>query len=238
MFSPANTSTAFDEGDYAEPDLYFRTAPSDILQGAVMANLLIQDGRSNVASWLDRTPTARRSPSRSRQNLEDAGSSRRRDGLLRRERAVVRLAGRRDRRRRWRRGRADRLRGDGHDHPAARSPPVPVRRTCRPTSSTATPPTTARPDPAAADGHARGHQGHHPRRRHGGDFQDRLLEVDPDLDSFAYAAESYDAVIVSAPRGRRGRERRRRGHGAEIPGVTAEGESARTSRSASTCSGR
>ena len=30
------------------------------------------------------------------------------------------------------------------------------------------------------------------------DFQDRLLEIDPDLTSYAYAPESYDAVIVSA----------------------------------------
>ena len=49
MFSPANTSTDFDNGKFADPDLYFRTAPSDILQGAVMANLLIEDGKQNVA---------------------------------------------------------------------------------------------------------------------------------------------------------------------------------------------
>ena len=43
QFSPANTSTDFDSGKYGKPDLYFRTAPSDILQGAVMANLLVKD---------------------------------------------------------------------------------------------------------------------------------------------------------------------------------------------------
>ena len=48
MFSPANTSTDFDNGDFAKPDLYFRTAPSDILQGAVMANLLIEEDRKSV----------------------------------------------------------------------------------------------------------------------------------------------------------------------------------------------
>jgi branched-chain amino acid transport system substrate-binding protein len=46
-FSPANTSTAFDT--YKDKDLYFRTAPSDVLQGAVMANLVVQDGKKNVA---------------------------------------------------------------------------------------------------------------------------------------------------------------------------------------------
>ncbi|PJJ55979.1 substrate-binding family protein [Mumia flava] len=46
-FSPANTSTAFDT--YKDKGLYFRTAPSDVLQGRVMADLLLQDGHQNVA---------------------------------------------------------------------------------------------------------------------------------------------------------------------------------------------
>lgn len=46
-FSPANTSTAFDT--YDDKGLYFRTAPSDVLQGAVMANLVSGDGKQNVA---------------------------------------------------------------------------------------------------------------------------------------------------------------------------------------------
>ncbi|MGN0064500.1 MAG: ABC transporter substrate-binding protein [Nocardioides sp.] len=45
--SPANTSTAFDS--YADQGLYFRTAPSDVLQGNVMANLVLGDGYENVA---------------------------------------------------------------------------------------------------------------------------------------------------------------------------------------------
>jgi branched-chain amino acid transport system substrate-binding protein len=47
QISPANTSTAFDT--YDDKGLYFRTAPSDVLQGAVMANLLVQDGHDNIA---------------------------------------------------------------------------------------------------------------------------------------------------------------------------------------------
>ena len=46
-FSPANTSPAFDT--YNDKDLYFRTSPSDALQGAVLGNLAVQDGFSNVA---------------------------------------------------------------------------------------------------------------------------------------------------------------------------------------------
>lgn len=49
QFSPANTSPALDDAKTDPKNLYFRTAPSDVLQGAVMANLLIEDGRNNVA---------------------------------------------------------------------------------------------------------------------------------------------------------------------------------------------
>jgi len=47
QFSPANTSPAF--LDYADDDLYFRTAPSDILQGRVNADRAIGDGVTNMA---------------------------------------------------------------------------------------------------------------------------------------------------------------------------------------------
>jgi ABC-type branched-subunit amino acid transport system substrate-binding protein len=41
-FSPANTSPDFT--DYEDNGLYFRTAPSDVLQGRVLADLMIADG--------------------------------------------------------------------------------------------------------------------------------------------------------------------------------------------------
>ncbi len=46
-FSPANTAAGFD--DYDDNGLYFRTAPSDRLQGQVLGNLAVEDGFSNVA---------------------------------------------------------------------------------------------------------------------------------------------------------------------------------------------
>ncbi len=48
-FSPANTSPAFDDPKTDPHNLYFRTAPSDVLQGAVMANTVLGDGHNNVA---------------------------------------------------------------------------------------------------------------------------------------------------------------------------------------------
>lgn len=48
-FSPANTSPALDSKKVDPHNLYFRTAPSDVLQGAVLANTMLQDGHNNVA---------------------------------------------------------------------------------------------------------------------------------------------------------------------------------------------
>ncbi len=45
-FSPANTSPDFT--DYKDNGLYFRTAPSDVLQGRVMGDLLLNDGYLSV----------------------------------------------------------------------------------------------------------------------------------------------------------------------------------------------
>lgn len=47
QFSPANTSPTFTT--YDDKGLYFRTAPSDLLQGRVLANLVIEEGSTSAA---------------------------------------------------------------------------------------------------------------------------------------------------------------------------------------------
>jgi hypothetical protein len=46
-FSPANTSPQLT--DYDDDDLYFRTAPSDVLQGQVLSELMLEDGVASAA---------------------------------------------------------------------------------------------------------------------------------------------------------------------------------------------
>src|SRR3546814_16345654 len=46
QFSPANTSDAFTT--YEDNGLYFRTAPSDVLQGEVLGNLIAEDGNKSL----------------------------------------------------------------------------------------------------------------------------------------------------------------------------------------------
>jgi branched-chain amino acid transport system substrate-binding protein len=47
QFSPANTSPTFTT--YDDNGLYFRTAPSDVIQGAALADIMIQDGATEAA---------------------------------------------------------------------------------------------------------------------------------------------------------------------------------------------
>ena len=47
QFSPANTSAALT--DYPDRGLYFRTAPSDVLQGEVLGNLIAEDGHQKIS---------------------------------------------------------------------------------------------------------------------------------------------------------------------------------------------
>lgn len=46
QFSPANTSADFT--DYPDKGLYWRTAPSDVLQGEVLGNLIAEDGNATL----------------------------------------------------------------------------------------------------------------------------------------------------------------------------------------------
>jgi len=47
QFSPANTSAAFTT--YEDRGLYFRAAPSDVLQGEVLGNLIAEDGHQRIS---------------------------------------------------------------------------------------------------------------------------------------------------------------------------------------------
>jgi ABC-type branched-subunit amino acid transport system substrate-binding protein len=72
-FSPANTSPAFDS--YDDNGLYFRTAPSDVLQGEVLGNLAVQDGNSNVAIMARQDSYGEGLAKRAREVLEQKGAT-------------------------------------------------------------------------------------------------------------------------------------------------------------------
>ena len=73
QISPANTSPDFSQ--YEDNGLYFRTAPSDVLQGRVMGNLVVQDGHSNVGVLALDDPYGKGLSSNVKKSVEDGGGS-------------------------------------------------------------------------------------------------------------------------------------------------------------------
>lgn len=198
MFSPANTSTAFDEAPYDKPDLYFRTAPSDILQGAVLANLLVQDGRKNVAIMARQDAYGETLASEITKNLEAQGSAV----------AVTQFYGEKaqsfD-------TQVQEIAGSGADavvlvafEETTSIVPQLVQAGTGPQDVPTyfvdgnTADYSADSDVPLPPGTLAGTKGTIPGAETAGDFKDRLLAVDPKLTDYSYSAESYDAVVTSA----------------------------------------
>ncbi len=73
QFSPANTAAGFDT--YDDGGLYFRTAPSDALQGKVLAQTAIDDGFSNVAIMARQDFYGEGLADQAETSLEDGGAT-------------------------------------------------------------------------------------------------------------------------------------------------------------------
>lgn len=72
-FSPANTSPAFTTWD--DNGLYWRTAPSDALQGEVLGNLVAEDGHSNLGILFLNDPYGSGLADALKTNFEAAGGT-------------------------------------------------------------------------------------------------------------------------------------------------------------------
>lgn len=194
MFSPANTSTDFDKGKYAKPDLYFRTAPSDILQGSVIANLLVKDGRQDVAILARQDAYGQTLSSEIKKGLENAGST---------VAATVYYG-------------ENAQSYDSQVQEIADTKPDAIVLAAFEETTTIVPqlvqagagpqdvPTyfvdgnTADYQGKLPAGTLKGTKGTVPGAETSGDFKKRLLGINPKLNDYAYSAESYDAVVVSA----------------------------------------
>lgn len=75
QFSPANTAAGFDTTEYDKLGMYFRTAPSDVLQGEILANLIVEDGFENVAVMGRQDVYGEGLSERVKEVLEDKGAN-------------------------------------------------------------------------------------------------------------------------------------------------------------------
>jgi len=192
QFSPANTSADFT--DYEDNNLFWRTAPSDILQGEVLGNLIAEDGNSTLGLIV----------------LNDSYGT----GLAEYTTTAFEAAG----------GEvvATSLFNEGDSNFAAQisevtaADPDAIAIISFDQAKVITPALVGGGFPGDklyyvdgnladysgdfAAGLVEGSKGTLPGLDTAtlGDFTDRLLEIDPSLTDFSYAAESYDAVILIA----------------------------------------
>jgi ABC-type branched-subunit amino acid transport system substrate-binding protein len=192
QFSPANTSAEFT--DYEDNDLFWRTAPSDVLQGEVLGNQIAEDGNSTLGLIV----------------LNDAYGT----GLAEYTTTAFEAAG----------GEvvATSLFNEGDSNFAAQisevtaADPDAIAVISFDQAKIITPALVGGGFPGDklyfvdgnladyskdfAPGLIEGSKGTLPGLDTAtlGDFTDRLLEIDPNLTDFSYAAESYDAVILIA----------------------------------------
>ncbi|MCW2839623.1 MAG: amino acid transporter substrate-binding protein [Aeromicrobium sp.] len=223
-YSPANTSTDFDTGDYSKPDLYFRTAPSDILQGAVLANLLIEDGKQNVAILARQDAYGETLAKEISKNLEAAGSTVAANVLYSEKTGpgdsqITEIAD----------AKADAIVLVAFEETTTIIPKL-IQAGAGPqeVSTYFVDGNTANYGEGDAatlpDGTLKGTKGTIPGAEATSDFKDRLATVNPDLKDYAYSAESYDAVVTSALAAIVANDDSGEAIAKELPAVTEGGE--------------
>ena len=190
QISPANTSPDF--SNYKDEGWYWRTAPSDVLQGRVLGNLMVGDGAESVGIIYINDPYGIGLQENATTAIEAAG------GTV--SKAVAYNTG-------------DTQFAAIVDEVLATKPDAIAVIAFAETASIIPELVNTQSFPSDkvyfVDGNLSnsyefkkgtldGAKGTLPGNFASDEFRDRLLEVDPDLTDFSYSAESYDAVIVAA----------------------------------------
>ncbi len=197
QMSPANTSPTLT--DYADDGFYFRTAPSDVLQGRVLGDLVATDGCVSVAIMALDDSYGEGLTENARLSLEASGSALALEPVVYDPEASTFSA------------EVTQVKAANPDcliiigfaetvqviqELVAQSIGPDVLPTYFVDGNLAD--YSADSDPNLPPGTLTGVKGTLPGADTSDEFQARLLEVDPDLTSFAYAPESYDAAILIA----------------------------------------
>jgi branched-chain amino acid transport system substrate-binding protein len=195
QFSPANTAPDFT--DYDDNGLYFRDAPSDVLQGSVLAEVMIEDGCTTLGIMALQDPYGEGLAGFLQESFEASGGSMATEPIIYDPQAPnfdaevqqIAAAG------------PDCVAVIGFDE-SARVITSMIAAGIGPGSDTGVYGVDGNMGNALAEqlgdapGALAGMKGTTPLTELSPEFQERLLEVDPNLVDFNYAAESYDAVIV------------------------------------------
>ncbi|SDS27468.1 ABC transporter substrate-binding protein [Agrococcus carbonis] len=189
QISPANTSPDF--SDYEDDGFYWRTAPSDVLQGRVLGNLMVSDGAASVGFITINDPYGTGLQENAAMAVEAAGGT---------------------------------VTGNVLYNPGDTNFSTQVQEILQGSpdaigiiafaeTAQIVPELVTNGFPATGmyfvdgnlsnsyefpEGTLEGAKGTLPGNPADDTFQDRLLEIDPDLGDFSYGPESYDAVILAA----------------------------------------
>lgn len=228
QFSPANTAPDFT--DYDDNGLYFRTAPSDVLQGALLGDIIAEDGNTTLGILALQDPYGEGLAGFVSDSFEENGgevveeiiydpNAQNFDAEVQQ---MVDAA-------------PDAVIIIGFDESAriltsmieAGVGPgdIPVYGTDGNMGNALG---ESFAEAGGAAGALEGMKGTTPLSELSDDFQNRLLEVDPDLVDFNYSAESYDAVIITALAADIAGTDNPTDVAAEINGVTEGGEKCET----------
>jgi branched-chain amino acid transport system substrate-binding protein len=193
MFSPANTSPDFT--DYPDNGLYFRTAPSDVLQGRVMGDLVISDGYANVGIMALQDPYGEGLAENVQISVEEGGGTVAGEPIIYDPNAanytteVTDMASRNP----------DAIVLIGFAETLTMIPEL-INQGIGPQDVPLyfVDGNLSNYGDQLPPGTLDGNKGTLPGAETTADFQARLLEVDPALGDFSYAPESYDAAILIA----------------------------------------
>jgi hypothetical protein len=193
MFSPANTSPDFT--DYPDNGLYFRTAPSDVLQGRVMGDLVISDGYANIGIMALQDPYGEGLAENVQISVEEGGGTIAGEPIIYDPNAanytteVTDMASRNP----------DAIVLIGFAETLTMIPEL-INQGIGPQDVPLyfVDGNLSNYGDQLPAGTLDGNKGTLPGAETTGDFQARLLEVDPALGDFSYAPESYDAAILIA----------------------------------------
>ena len=197
QFSPANTSPDFT--DYDDNGLYFRTAPSDVLQGRVLSDLIVADGNATVGIMARQDPYGEGLLQYTAEPLAEAGAEVTNDGGIVYDPA------------------AENFDAEVGEIVAA-DPDAFVMIGFEESAQILTSLFEAGftqgdkniylvdgnvgnalgENFAGTPGILEGVRGTLPSAELSEDLRGRLLEVDPELEDFSYGPETYDAVVITA----------------------------------------
>ena len=220
-FSPAATSDEF--SCWPDKGLFFRTAPPDVLQAQALAKLMSDDGAQRISILARNDPYGSGLASSTVDNLRDAGIPQNQIQKIiydpnatsyNTEIENVRLFN------------ADAIAVIGFDESKkiiTRMSEVQIGPAQKHVYGT-----DGNMDSALGDGLPpgllNGMRGTSPRTKLSPDFQRRLKAENPKLQNFPYAAEAYDAVMISALAAERAKSTKGVDIASEINGITKDGE--------------